>query len=84
MVKSPVALLTVPALTARLWCRRVVPMMTIGAAFGAASGLVGLCAAALWNVAAGGAIALAAGTFFLCTVTLRRLFGAGSLRSDNR
>jgi manganese/iron transport system permease protein len=79
-----VSLLTVPALTARLWCRRVVPMMAIGAAVGAASGLVGLCAAAAWDIAAGGAIALAAGAFFVCTVTLRRLFGAAPLRSNNR
>ncbi|MDQ1422848.1 MAG: hypothetical protein QOD72_346 [Acidimicrobiaceae bacterium] len=79
-----VALLTVPALTARLWCRRVGPMMMVGAGVGAASGLIGLCAAAVWSVAAGGAIALAAGAFFVATATLRRLFGADSLRSDNR
>jgi manganese/iron transport system permease protein len=65
-----VALLTVPALTARLWCRRVVPMMVIGASVGAASGLVGLCAAAVWSVAAGGAIALAAGAFFVASLVI--------------
>jgi manganese/iron transport system permease protein len=60
-----VALLTVPALTARLWCARVGPIMAVAAAIGAASGVIGLCAAALWRVAAGGAIALAAGGFFV-------------------
>jgi manganese/iron transport system permease protein len=68
-----VALLTVPALTARLWCSRVVPIMAIGAGFGAASGLVGLCAAAVWSVAAGGAIALAAGSFFVVSLAFTGL-----------
>ena len=68
-----VALLTVPALTARLWCRRVVPIMVIGAGVGAASGLVGLCAAAVWSVAAGGAIALAAGSFFVVSLAFTGL-----------
>jgi ABC-type Mn2+/Zn2+ transport system permease subunit len=60
--------------------------MLVGAGVGAASGLVGLCAAAIWSVAAGGAIALAAGAFFVASlaITSRRLFGAASLRSDNR
>ena len=81
-----VALLTVPALTARLWADRVVPMMAIAAGIGAASGFAGLCAAAMWSVAAGGAIALATGAFFVASLALtaRRLFGAASLRSVNR
>jgi ABC-type Mn2+/Zn2+ transport system permease subunit len=65
-----VALLTVPALTARLWCREVVPIMIVGAAVGAGSGAVGLCAAAVWSIAAGGAIALAAGASFVGSLAI--------------
>jgi manganese/iron transport system permease protein len=59
-----IALLTVPALTARLWTDRLGPTMALAAALGATSGFVGLCAAALWSIAAGGAIVLTAGTLF--------------------
>lgn len=59
-----IALLTVPALTARLWTDRLGPTMGLAAAFGALSAFGGLCAAALWRIAAGGAIVLAAGTLF--------------------
>jgi ABC-type Mn2+/Zn2+ transport system permease subunit len=48
-------------------------MMTIGAAVGAASGLVGLCAAALWDIAAGGAIALSAGALFLFSLGVTKV-----------
>ncbi|MFT3853165.1 MAG: metal ABC transporter permease [Ilumatobacteraceae bacterium] len=59
-----IALLTVPALTARLWTDRLGPTMVLAAVFGAVSAFVGLCAAALWSIAAGGAIVLTAGTLF--------------------
>jgi ABC-type Mn2+/Zn2+ transport system permease subunit len=59
-----IALLTVPALTARLWSDRLGPTMVLGAVFGALSAFVGLCAAALWDIAAGGAIVLTAGAVF--------------------
>jgi manganese/iron transport system permease protein len=59
-----VALLTVPALTARLWTERVGSMMAVAAAFGAASGVLGLVASTLWRIAAGGAIGLAATVLF--------------------
>ena len=59
-----VALLTVPALTARLWTERVGSMMAVAAAFGAASGVLGLVASTLWRIAAGGAIGLAAAVLF--------------------
>jgi manganese/iron transport system permease protein len=65
-----VALLTVPALTARLWVERVVPMMVLAATIGAVSGLVGLCAAAVWSVAAGASIALTTGVCFLASLAL--------------
>jgi manganese/iron transport system permease protein len=59
-----VALMTVPALTARLWTDRVGPMMAVAAAAGATSGLLGLAASTLWRIAAGGAIGLAAAALF--------------------
>jgi ABC-type Mn2+/Zn2+ transport system permease subunit len=63
-----VALLTVPALTARLWTDRIGPMMAVAAVAGALSGLLGLAASTLWRIAAGGAIGLAAAALF--TVSL--------------
>jgi manganese/iron transport system permease protein len=65
-----VALLTVPAMTARLWTDRLGPMLFIAAFVGAASGFVGLCASALWSIAAGGAIALSSGVAFLVSAAL--------------
>ena len=53
-----------PALTARLWTERVGPTMAVAAAFGAASGVLGLVASTLWSIAAGGAIGLAAAALF--------------------
>jgi manganese/iron transport system permease protein len=75
-----VALLTVPALTARLWSSRVVPIRVIAAAIGAASGFVGLCAAAVWSIAAGGAIALVAGACFVASLVVTGLRDAGRRR----
>lgn len=62
-----VALLTVPALTARLWVDRVAPMMVVAAAIGAASGIVGLLLAAAYGIAAGGAIVLTASSAFVAS-----------------
>ena len=67
-----VALLTVPALAARLWVDRVVPAMVLAAALGAASGIAGLCLSAAFGIAAGGAIALSAsGAFVLSAAGTR-------------
>ncbi|HET9770369.1 MAG TPA: metal ABC transporter permease [Acidimicrobiia bacterium] len=64
-----VALLTVPALAARQWTDRVAPMTVLAAGLGAASGVIGLCLSAAYDIAAGGAIALTAtGLFTLSTV----------------
>ena len=64
-----VALLTVPALTARLWTDRIPAAMLIAAAVGVGSGVAGLAVSATYDVAAGGAIALtAAATFALSFV----------------
>lgn len=59
-----VALLTVPALTARLWTDRIPVAMAIAAAVGVGSGLVGLAVSATYDIAAGGAIALTAAAAF--------------------
>ena len=59
-----VALLTVPALTARLWTDRVGPTMAVAAAFGAASGVLGLAARRCGASPPGGAIGLAAAALF--------------------
>jgi manganese/iron transport system permease protein len=65
-----VALLTVPAMTARLWTDRLGPMLVVAAFVGATSGFVGLCASAVWSIAAGAAIALASGVAFLVSAAL--------------
>ena len=70
-----IALLTVPALTARLWTDRVGIMMIVAGGIGGLSGSLGLAAAAVWRIAAGGAIALATGVALalsLLTTTLVR------------
>ena len=69
-----IALLTVPALTARLWATRLSTTMLLASIIGGVSGALGLCAAAIWSIAAGGAIALSAGAMFvvsLAAVSLR-------------
>jgi len=53
-----ISLLTIPGLIARLWSDRVVSMMIIASIGGASAGVIGLCLSAIWNIAAGGAIAL--------------------------
>lgn len=60
-----VALLTIPAMTARLVTRRVHTAMLTSAAFGALSGVIGLTISAEWSVAAGAAITLTAAGLFL-------------------
>lgn len=62
-----VALLSVPALTARLVTRRVGTAMVAGAGYGAASGVLGLTASAEWDYAAGASIALASALLFFVT-----------------
>jgi manganese/iron transport system permease protein len=64
-----VALLSVPAMTARLVTRRVSTAMVVGAAYGAASAVLGLTASAEWDVAAGASITLASALLFVLTFT---------------
>jgi manganese/iron transport system permease protein len=67
-----VALLTVPALVARQWTDRVGPMTVVAAGLGAASGVIGLCLSAAYDVAAGGAIALTATGLFALSAAFRQ------------
>ena len=60
-----VALVSVPALTARLWTDHVGTAMVFGACIGAVSGIIGLVISAQWRIAAGGAIALSCSALFL-------------------
>ncbi|MDQ6928856.1 MAG: metal ABC transporter permease, partial [Actinomycetota bacterium] len=71
-----IALLTVPALTARLWVDRIGPMMAVAAGIGAASGAIGLAISAVWGLAAGGAIALTAVASFVVSALARRALAA--------
>jgi ABC-type Mn2+/Zn2+ transport system permease subunit len=77
-----VALLTVPGLVARQWTERIGRMLIIGALVGAGSGFIGLCASALWNVAAGGAIALTTAAFFAVSAIARQVVVSFNGRSS--
>jgi manganese/iron transport system permease protein len=71
-----VALLTIPAMTARLLTRRVETAIVTSSVVGALAGVIGLTISAQWRVAAGAAITLsAAGLFliaFVATTVVRR------------
>jgi ABC-type Mn2+/Zn2+ transport system permease subunit len=75
-----VALLSVPALTARLVTERVGTAMWVGAAYGAASGVIGLTASAEWDYAAGASIALASALLFFVTFAVVTTVRRGSRR----
>jgi manganese/iron transport system permease protein len=62
-----IALLSVPALTARLVTRRVGTAMVVAPVYGAASGFVGLTASAELDISAGSAIALTSAALFALT-----------------
>lgn len=63
-----VSLLTVPAMTARLWCDRVGPITALAAVLGAIVGVLGLCASVVLDVAPGGAIALTASALYVTSM----------------
>jgi ABC-type Mn2+/Zn2+ transport system permease subunit len=65
-----VALLTVPALTARQWVDRIMPAVALSVVFGVLAGVLGLAASAQWDVAAGGAIALSSAALFVLSALL--------------
>lgn len=79
-----VALLSVPALTARLVTERVPAAMVAGAAYGAASGALGVTASAEWDYAAGASITLASAVLFLGTVLVLSAVRRGSRRRAPR
>ncbi len=79
-----VALLTVPALTARLWVDRLGPAIAVSSFVGALSGILGLFAAAIWSIAAGGAIALATGVCFVLSLALTASRNRTGRRLPNR
>ena len=60
-----VALMIVPAMTARLWTDRVGVTFAVAGTLGTGSGLIGLTLSNHFNVAAGGAIALTTGAAFI-------------------
>jgi manganese/iron transport system permease protein len=62
-----VALLSVPALTARLVTQRVHTAMCVAPAYGGVAGALGLTASAEWDLSAGASIALASAALFLVT-----------------
>ena len=80
-----IALLVMPALVARQWTERTVPSMVLGAVVGAVCAVLGLCASALWRIAAGGAITLTAAVALALSLLARTITGRlhvpGSLRS---
>jgi manganese/iron transport system permease protein len=65
-----VALLTIPAMTARLVTRRVHTAMLVSAIFGVLAGIIGLTISAQWRVAAGAAITLSAAGMFLVVLAV--------------
>jgi ABC-type Mn2+/Zn2+ transport system permease subunit len=65
-----VALIVAPAATARLWTERLRATMTLSAALGAASGLVGLAISLQWRVAAGATIVLVAAALFAISLVV--------------
>ena len=66
------AMLVTPAATAYLLTRRLLPMMLVSAALGAASGLVGLYLSYYLNIVSGSAIVLTATVVFLAVFLIKR------------
>jgi ABC-type Mn2+/Zn2+ transport system permease subunit len=67
------ALIVAPAAAARRWSGRPAVITALSVAFGVLSGVVGLLASSRFDVAAGGAITLAATTILLLSLGLSRL-----------
>ena len=77
-----VSLLTVPAVTARLWTDTIRHLLLLSALFGSASGLIGLCASAIWRFAAGGSIVMTAGLFFVLSLGAKQFSSRVSAPAD--
>ncbi|MGC9347703.1 MAG: metal ABC transporter permease [Anaerolineae bacterium] len=80
-----VAMLTTPAATAYLLTKRVAPMMSLAAAIGAVSGVIGLYLSYYVSIASGSAIVLVCTAFFLIVLFFapRRGLVAGWLEGKN-
>jgi ABC-type Mn2+/Zn2+ transport system permease subunit len=76
-----IALLSVPALAARLVTHRVATAMVAAPAYGAASGAIGLTASAEWDISAGACIALASAGLFVVTWLVTALVDAVTRRA---
>jgi ABC-type Mn2+/Zn2+ transport system permease subunit len=76
-----IALLSVPALAARLVTHRVATAMVAAPAYGAASGAIGLTASAEWDISAGACIALASAGLFVLTWLVTALVDAVTRRA---
>lgn len=67
-----VALIVIPAATARLWTDKMSTTMVVSSGLGGASAVVGVAASQAWRIAAGGAIVLTATAAFAVSLLLRR------------
>jgi manganese/iron transport system permease protein len=79
-----IALLSIPALTARLVTRRVATAVAASVAYGAASGALGLTASAEWDISAGASIALASAALFALTWLADTAVRAATRRAGTR
>ena len=74
------ALLVTPASAARLWADRMAPTMVVSALIGALAGGLGLLASRMGDIAAGGAIVLAATILFVASFVLAPRHGLRARR----
>ena len=73
-----VAMITTPAATAQLLVRRFDRMIVVAALVGVASGVIGLYASYLFDVASGASIVLVETLLFVVVLALTRLRGRGA------
>jgi ABC-type Mn2+/Zn2+ transport system permease subunit len=71
-----IALLIVPALTARTITDRFALAMVLGAVIGAACGALGLAVSTMWRVAAGASVVLVSGAGFVIALVARAVVDA--------
>jgi ABC-type Mn2+/Zn2+ transport system permease subunit len=77
-----VALIVAPAATARLWCERITPMIITATVVGIASGVIGLSASQLADVAAGAAIVITACVIFAGSFVVTRARSRRTIRRE--
>ncbi|GAN95096.1 ABC transporter Mn2+/Zn2+ permease [Komagataeibacter europaeus NBRC 3261] len=65
-----VGMMMVPAATARLWTRRLLPMMVLSAATGMAAGLIGLLVSYHYRLAAGPSIILTCSVLYILSLVM--------------